>query len=113
MGDSWVHLRLCEIRGYAGCYDSSKNRHVFTMTGADPNTEWLGGRVALDDKGLIRTGSEVRDGWSLERDRYPLETGLPGVFAVVDIRAESAKRVASAVGERSMVIQYVHKFLAE
>ena len=88
-------------------------QHVFMMTGADPNTEWLRGCVALDAKGFIKTGADVRDGWKLERHPYPLETSLPGVFAVGDIRAESVKRVASAVGEGSMVIQYLHKVLAE
>jgi thioredoxin reductase (NADPH) len=88
-------------------------RHVFIMTGADPNTEWLRGTLALDAKGFIKTGSDVQDGWPLHRAPYPLETSLPGVFAVGDIRSESVKRVASAVGEGSMVIQFVHKVLVE
>lgn len=88
-------------------------QHVFVMTGADPNTEWLRGCVALDAKGFIKTGADVRDAWRLARNPYPLETSLPGVFAVGDVRAESVKRVASAVGEGSMAIQYVHKVLAE
>jgi thioredoxin reductase (NADPH) len=83
------------------------------MTGADPNTGWLHGCVALDAKGFIKTGTDDWDGWSFERHPYPLETSLPGIFAVGDIRAESVKRVASAVGEGSMVIQYLHKVLAE
>jgi thioredoxin reductase (NADPH) len=83
------------------------------MTGADPNTEWLRGRLALDAKGFIKTGTEVRESWPLHRPPYLLETSLPGVFAVGDIRAESVKRVASAVGEGSMVVQFVHKVLAE
>jgi thioredoxin reductase (NADPH) len=81
------------------------------MAGADPNTEWLQGSIALDTKGFIKTGSAVQDGWPLERSPYPLETSLPGVFAVGDIRAESVKRVAAAVGEGSMVVQFVHKVL--
>ena len=88
-------------------------QHVFMMTGADPNTEWLRGSVALDAKGFVKTGTEVTDGWSLYRPPYPLETNLPGVFAVGDIRSESVKRVASAVGEGSMVVQFVHRVLAE
>ena len=88
-------------------------QHVFMMTGADPNTEWLRGSLALDAKGFIKTGSEVRDAWTLRRPPFLLETSLPGVFAVGDIRAESVKRVASAVGEGSMVVQFVHKVLAE
>ena len=86
---------------------------MFMMTGADPNTEWLRGSLALDAKGFIKTGADVQDGWPLRRPPYPLETSLPGVFAVGDIRAESVKRVASAVGEGSMAVQFVHKVLAE
>jgi thioredoxin reductase (NADPH) len=88
-------------------------QHVFMMTGADPNTEWLRGTLALDPKGFIKTGAEAQDGWPLQRAPYLLETSLPGVFAVGDIRAQSVKRVASAVGEGSMVVQFVHKVLAE
>jgi thioredoxin reductase (NADPH) len=87
-------------------------KHVFMMAGADPNTEWLQGSLALDAKGFIKTGSAVQDGWPLQRTPYPLETSLPGVFAVGDIRAESVKRVAAAVGEGSMAVQFVHKVLA-
>jgi hypothetical protein len=68
---------------------------------------------ALDTKGFIKTGAAVHDVCPLRRAPYLLETSLPGVFAVGDIRAESVKRVASAVGEGSMVVQFVHKVLAE
>jgi len=88
-------------------------RHVFVMTGADPNTEWLRGCVELDANGFIKTGADVANGWPLRRTPYLLETSLPGVFAVGDIRAGSVKRVASAVGEGSMAVQFVHKVLAE
>jgi thioredoxin reductase (NADPH) len=88
-------------------------RHVFVMTGADPNTEWLQGCVELDANGFIKTGAEVSNNWPLRRTPYLLETSLPGVFAVGDIRAGSIKRVASAVGEGSMAVQLVHKVLAE
>jgi len=88
-------------------------RHVFVMTGADPNTEWLQGCLELDAQGFIKTGSDVGHGWPLRRNPYLLETSLPGVFAVGDIRAGSVKRVASAVGEGSMAVQFVHKVLAE
>ena len=87
-------------------------KHVFMMAGADPNTEWLQGSLALDTRGFIKTGSAVQDGWPQQRNPYPLETSLPGVFAVGDIRAESVKRVAAAVGEGSMAVQFVHKVLA-
>jgi thioredoxin reductase (NADPH) len=83
------------------------------MTGADPNTEWLQGCLELDAQGFIKTGSEVANGWPLRRSPYLLESSLPGVFAVGDIRAGSVKRVASAVGEGSMAVQFVHKVLAE
>src|SRR6202522_195583 len=96
-----------------GANETRDIQHVFIMTGADPNTEWLRGSLALDAKGFIKTGAEVQDGWPLHRPPYLLETSLPGVFAVGDIRAESVKRVASAVGEGSMVVQFVHKVLAE
>ena len=96
-----------------GTSETREIQHVFMMTGADPNTEWLRGSLALDAKGFIKTGAEVQDRWPLHRPPYLLETSLPGVFAVGDIRAESVKRVASAVGEGSMVVQFVHKVLAE
>lgn len=83
------------------------------MTGANPNTAWLGDCLALDDKQFIKTGAELGPAWSLRRAPYLLETSLPGVFAAGDIRAGSIKRVASAVGEGSMAVQFVHKVLAE
>jgi thioredoxin reductase (NADPH) len=103
-----IHLRNTE----SGTGETLEIRHVFMMAGADPNTEWLRGSLALDAKGFIKTGADVQDGWPLQRHPYLLETSLPGVFAVGDIRAESVKRVAAAVGEGSMVVQFVHKVLA-
>jgi thioredoxin reductase (NADPH) len=88
-------------------------QHMFLMTGANPNTAWLAGCLQLDEKQFIKTGAEVGDGWSLRRPPYLLETSLPGVFAVGDVRAGSIKRVASAVGEGSMAVQMVHKVLSE
>jgi thioredoxin reductase (NADPH) len=94
-------------------------RHVFMMTGASPNTEWLSGCVVLDGKGFIKAGAELtRDDladarWPLARPPFLFETSLPGVFAVGDVRSGSVKRVASAVGEGSICIQLVHKVLAE
>jgi thioredoxin reductase (NADPH) len=96
-------------------------RHLFIMTGASPRTDWLKGCVAMDDKGFILTGRDL-DGtfdnsrihtWPLSRPPLMLETSLPGVFAVGDIRSGSVKRVASAVGEGSMAVQFVHRALAE
>jgi thioredoxin reductase (NADPH) len=94
-------------------------RHVFLMTGAVPNTEWLQGCVALDDKGFVRTGPDlhvedgVPDGWPLSRPPLHLETTIPGIFAVGDVRCGSAKRVAAAVGEGSVCVQLIHRILSQ
>jgi thioredoxin reductase (NADPH) len=93
-------------------------RHVFIMTGGSPRTEWLKGCVAMDSKGFILTGrdadSVLQDfHWPLTRVPLMLETTLPGVFAVGDVRAGNVKRVASAVGEGSIAISLVHRVLAE
>ena len=95
--------------------------HVFVMTGASPRTEWLRGCLALDDKGFILTGRDLDDSsvfdqsppWPLSRRPQMLETSLPGVFAVGDVRAGNVKRVASAVGEGAISIHLVHRSLAE
>src|ERR1041384_3964183 len=102
-----------------GQTEEHKIRHIFVMTGADPNTSWLDGCVALDDKGFIKTGPELLPEnltaatWPLTRQPYLLETSLPGVFAVGDVRGGSITRVASAVGEGSTAISFVHKVLQE
>jgi thioredoxin reductase (NADPH) len=93
-------------------------RHLFIMTGASPRTEWLRGCVSLDEKGFILTGRDLdavkQDGaWPLARSPYMLETSLPRVFAVGDVRSGNVKRVASAVGEGSIAIHLVHRALAE
>ncbi|MBJ7341099.1 FAD-dependent oxidoreductase [Mycolicibacterium sp.] len=84
--------------------------------GATPRTEWLDGVLALDDRGFVLAGPDLKDvvGWS-HRDRPPhhLETSVPGVFVAGDVRSESAKRVAAAVGEGSMAVMLVHRYLAE
>ncbi|HXB56226.1 MAG TPA: FAD-dependent oxidoreductase [Vicinamibacteria bacterium] len=93
--------------------------HLFFMTGADPNSEWLRHCVVLDEKGFVKAGpdllpSELRAaGWALARPPLLFETSIPGVFVVGDVRANSVKRVAAAVGEGSVCVQLVHKVLAE
>lgn len=93
-------------------------RHVFIMAGASPRTEWLRGCLALDDKGFILTGRDLDNAtgapeWRLARSPQMLETSLPGVFAVGDVRSGNVKRVASAVGEGAIAIHLVHRALAE
>jgi alkyl hydroperoxide reductase subunit AhpF len=80
---------------------------LFERLGAEPNTGWLFNTVRLDDKGFILTGSS--NGF----DENPYSTSMPGIFAVGDVRATSVKRVASAVGEGSVVVSYIHRYLAD
>jgi thioredoxin reductase (NADPH) len=91
--------------------------HVFVMAGASPRTDWLRGCLALDDKGFILTGRDIalagNASWKLARPPQMLETSLPGVFAIGDVRAGSVKRVASAVGEGAISVSLVHRTLAE
>jgi thioredoxin reductase (NADPH) len=96
-------------------------RHVFIMAGAAPRTDWLRGCLALDDKGFVLTGRDLDTAlashesitWPLARSPQMLETSLPGVFAVGDVRAGNVKRVASAVGEGAISVHLVHRTLAE
>jgi thioredoxin reductase (NADPH) len=88
---------------------------MFIFIGAEPRTDWLDGVVVRDDHGFILSGPDLRDvsGWTLERPPHHLESSVPGVFVAGDVRAESAKRVAAAVGEGSMAVMLVHRYLAE
>jgi thioredoxin reductase (NADPH) len=94
-------------------------RHLFLMTGAVPNTHWVERCLVLDDKGFIKTGPDLSRedlsgaGWPLTRPPYLLETSRPGVFAVGDVRSGNVKRVASAVGEGSIAIAFVHQVLSQ
>jgi thioredoxin reductase (NADPH) len=107
------HLERVRFRDVkTGTSELHEIEHLFLMTGAHPNTEWLNGCLALDDKQFIKTGADLGSEWPLTRDPHLLETSVPGVFAVGDIRAGSLKRVAAAVGEGSMAVQFVHKILA-
>jgi thioredoxin reductase (NADPH) len=113
------HLERVRWRDESGNIETRDIRHVFLMTGAVPATRWLNGCVALDGKNFIRTGPDLSEGdltagrWPLPRAPYLLETSLPGVFAVGDVRGGNIKRVASAVGEGSIAISFVHRVLRE
>jgi thioredoxin reductase (NADPH) len=111
-----THLTAIDIRDGAS---EEVRRHdsggVFVFIGADAETGWLPDEIARDARGYVLTGDDlVKAGrWSHERDPYLLESSLPGVFACGDVRLSPVKRVASAVGEGSMAIAFVHKFLQE
>src|SRR5882724_10640882 len=114
------HLERVQLRNKrTGKTETRDVRHIFVMTGAVPNTAWLGGCVLLDAKGFIKTGTDLSPEdlaatrWPLTRPPHLLETSLPGVFAVGDVRAGAVKRVASAVGEGSIAIASVHQMLRE
>jgi thioredoxin reductase (NADPH) len=111
--DGATHLERIRWRDTrTGSTEVHEIRHLFVMTGANPNSEWLAGCLVVDKKQFIKTGADLGFDWPLRRPPYLLETSRPGVFAVGDIRAGSVKRVASAVGEGSMAVQFVHKVLA-
>jgi thioredoxin reductase (NADPH) len=105
--------------GETGQVETYAIRHVFIMTGALPKTGWLDGCVTLDEKGFIKTGQQLSQtelssaSWPLARPPHLLETSLPGIFAVGDVRAGNVKRVASAVGEGSIAVSFVHQVLRE
>jgi thioredoxin reductase (NADPH) len=94
-------------------------RHLFSMVGAKPGTDWVRSCVTLDEKGFVKTGPDLSPEelaaaeWPLARQPYLLETDRPGVFAVGDVRCGNVKRVASAVGEGSIAISFVHRTLRE
>jgi thioredoxin reductase (NADPH) len=97
---SWTDRR-------AGTTQTHRIGNLFVMIGAEPNTDWLEGCLMLDAKGFVRTGSD-QTGRALAS---PFATNLPGIFAVGDVRSGSVKRVASGVGEGSVVVQAIHQFL--
>jgi len=114
------HLEHVRVRdNQTGATSEQDIRHVFLMTGAVPNTVWLAGCLALDGNGFIKTGPDLSKDeleaarWPLVRPPYLLESSLPGVFAVGDVRGGNVKRVASAVGEGSIAVAFVHRVLAE
>jgi thioredoxin reductase (NADPH) len=117
--DGEDHLeRVSWTKKSSGETSTERIRHVFVMAGASPKTDWLSGCVSLDRKGFVLTGRDLETvtppiPWLLARQPHMLETSLPGVFVVGDVRSASVKRVASAVGEGSVVVQLVHQVLAE
>jgi thioredoxin reductase (NADPH) len=127
----WAHARVAEAHGETHleeisvlCSDTSKIERVaassmFIFIGALPRTDWLAGVVERDERGFILTGPDLmRDGqhpkgWTLDRDPFLLETNVPGLFAVGDVRHGSVKRVASGVGEGSVAVQFIHQYLSK
>ena len=114
------HLEAVEWRNnLTGAPQRHSVAAVFSMIGAVPNSSWLQGCVVCDKSGFIKTGSDLsaedlaRARWPMARAPYLLESSLPGVFAVGDVRAGNVKRVASAVGEGSISVSFVHQVLAE
>ena len=97
-----------------GAVKTFETNSLFIFIGATPRTNWLSEAVQRDNRGFLLAGPDVKEGtpWPLERDRFLLETNIPGVFAVGDVRSGSVKRVASGVGEGSICVQFVHRHLA-
>jgi thioredoxin reductase (NADPH) len=127
----WTHASVVEVHGdthleeiSALCSDTGKVERVpasamFIFIGALPRTDWLANLVERDERGFILSGPDlIRDGqrpkgWQLDRDPFLLETNVPGIFAVGDVRHGSIKRVASGVGEGSVAVQFIHQYLSK
>jgi thioredoxin reductase (NADPH) len=127
----WAHASVAEAHGQSHleevsvlCSDTNRIERVpassmFIFIGALPRTDWLGDLVERDERGFILTGPDlIRDtdrpkGWTLDRDPFLLETNIPGIFAVGDVRHGSVKRVASGVGEGSVAVQFIHQYLSK
>jgi thioredoxin reductase (NADPH) len=110
------HLEAIEIvNSHNGQRRTIETPAVFSFIGATPRTDWLPAEIERDSKGFVRTGYAVAQSthWSVTRSPYLLETSHPGVFAAGDVRSGSVKRVASAVGEGAMSVQFVHEYLKE
>jgi len=129
-----VHVRTCTTVGQAcgdehlesirldhadGTTEVVDTGHLFIFIGARPQTDWLDGVVQRDERGFVWTGPDLLtdgqrpSGWTLDRDPFYLESSVPGVFVAGDVRAQSVKRVASAVGEGAMAVTLVHRYLEE
>lgn len=110
-------LEALTLVGPDGTAEKVPTSHVFVFIGAQPHTDWLDGVLDRDESGFLRTGTSLvvdghrPPGWPLDRDPWPLESSVPGVFVAGDVRAESVKRVASAVGDGAMAVSLAHRFL--
>jgi thioredoxin reductase (NADPH) len=129
--DVWTQASVTEVHGEQRLDSimvkrgSSSESHkvpatsLFIFIGAQPRTEWLGKTIERDERGFVLTGPDLmHDGkrpatWTLDRDPGLLETSVPGIFAVGDVRHGSVKRVASGVGEGAVVVQFIHQYLAK
>jgi thioredoxin reductase (NADPH) len=127
----WTHASVAEVHGETHleeisvlCSDTDKVERVpassmFIFIGALPRTDWLAGTIERDERGFVLTGPDVMPGgerpkgWGLDRDPFLLETNVPGIFAVGDVRHGSVKRVASGVGEGSVAVQFIHQYLSK
>jgi len=110
------HLRSAEIvNNKTGETRTVETPGVFSFIGATPHTEWLPAEIERDPKGFVRTGAALKESpyWDAARAPFLLETSRPGVFAAGDVRSGSSKRVAAAVGEGAMSVQFVHEYLKQ
>ncbi|MGW2248779.1 FAD-dependent oxidoreductase [Kitasatospora sp. NPDC001660] len=114
------HLEALTLRNrVTGRSETVDAQWMYVFIGAEPLTDWLAGTVLRDPRGFVLTGPDLSAdgrppaGWPLDRPPYHLETSVPGVFAAGDVRAESAKRVASAVGEGAMAVMLAHRYLEQ
>jgi thioredoxin reductase (NADPH) len=127
----WTHASVAEVHGETHleeisvrCSDTDKVERVpasamFVCIGALPRTDWLANVLERDERGFLLTGADLigdgqrLKGWTLDRDPFLLETNVPGIFAVGDVRHGSIKRVASGVGEGSVAVQFIHQYLSK